>query len=95
MEGLFCHMSRGLKHLVMTVLIGRGRMARWAGVRRLDGVGLVAGEEIRSREAGQGAEMAARHLVLIGAAHGTFAALSSGVGGGEERSHGKHTCVCR
>jgi hypothetical protein len=36
----------------------------------LDGrVALVAGEEARSREAGQDTEMATRHLVPPGAAH--------------------------
>jgi hypothetical protein len=48
---------------------------------------LVAGEETRSREAGQDAEMAARHLVARGAALEGCAAI--GPGCVEQRFHGE------
>ena len=49
-------------------------------------VRLVAGEETRSREAGQDAEMAARHLVALGAARRGCTAI--GPGWVEQRFHG-------
>jgi hypothetical protein len=56
---------------------------------------LVAGEETRSREAGQDTEMATRHLMLSGAALRAFASGGPGVGdGGKKQSHGRHTFVC-
>jgi hypothetical protein len=50
-----------------------GRLARSEGyglpeARGAKGSALIAGEEARSRQAGENAEMAARHLVPFGAA---------------------------
>jgi hypothetical protein len=55
---------------------------------------LVAGKETGSREARQDTEMAARHLVLSGAAPRAFAS-GPGVCDGGKRSHGGLTWVCR
>jgi hypothetical protein len=41
---------------------------RWSGLRRLEEPKLVAGEETRSRETRQNAQMPARHLVPLRAA---------------------------
>ncbi|MBB5318273.1 hypothetical protein [Tunturibacter empetritectus] len=63
-------------------------MRWWRGLRRLVGCSsLVAGEETRSREAGQDAEMAARHLVALGAALEGCAAIAPGCV--EQRFHGE------
>jgi hypothetical protein len=57
------------------------RFALVAELRRLEGMlELVAGEETRSREAGENAEMAARHLVPFGAAQRAGDAVRPGCG---------------
>jgi len=38
---------------------------RWSGLRRLEELPLVAGEETRSRQARQNAQVSARHLVSL------------------------------
>jgi hypothetical protein len=38
---------------------------RWSGLRRLEELQLVAGEETRSREARKNAQVSARHLVPL------------------------------
>jgi hypothetical protein len=48
--------------------VAEERFALVAGLRLLEVFELVAGEETRSREAGENAEMTARHLVPFGAA---------------------------
>jgi hypothetical protein len=55
-----------------------------AGLGQLKGFELVAGEETRSREAGQNAEVPARHLMPLGAALRAGDPGRSGCGDGEE-----------
>ncbi|WP_353068082.1 hypothetical protein RBB75_10625 [Tunturibacter empetritectus] len=68
-----------------TVCAGGEDFAGWRVVR------LVAGEETRSREAGQDAEMAARHLVarhLVVSRAALKGCAAIGPGCVEQRSHG-------
>jgi hypothetical protein len=65
----------------------RERFALVAGLRRQEGGSkLVAGEETRSREAGEHAEMPARHLMLLGAAERAADPVRPGYG--DEDFHG-------
>jgi hypothetical protein len=52
--------------------------------RRLEVLELVAGEETRSREAGQNAEVPTRHLMPLGAALRAGNPVRTGCGDGEE-----------
>jgi predicted membrane chloride channel (bestrophin family) len=58
---------------------------RWSGLRRLEKLQLVAGEETRSRQARQNAQVSARHLVSLRAT--LRAVVSADAGCGDEVIH--------
>ena len=58
---------------------GEGNGLRWGGTSPAGGVlALVAGEEARSRETGENAEVTARHLVPLGTALGAGDPIRTG-----------------
>jgi len=57
---------------------GEGNSLRWGGTSRAGGVLALVGEEARSREAGENAEVAARHLVPFRAALGAGDPVGAG-----------------
>ena len=63
---------------------GTGYAGRVAGLRQREVFELVAGEETRSREAGQNAEVPTRHLMPLGEALGAGDPVRTGCGDGEE-----------
>jgi hypothetical protein len=76
--GAVLSFARGLSYLEAGV--GAEENGALGGSSPTGGVDLVTGEEIRSREAGEDAEMAARHLVLSGAALGACDCVFPGCG---------------
>jgi len=57
---------------------------RWSGLRRLEEMSLVAGEETRSREAGKNTQVSARHLVPLRATLRAGSSADPGCGDDEE-----------